>query len=275
MLANSSKTKQTAIFFHIVKTAGTTLHQIIDRHYQPDETYWIGTKGHPLEHFTSLSEADRAKIRLLRGHMVFGLHTFLPGPSIYFTLLRDPVERTLSYYYFIRRTPEHYCHDLITSNDMSLEEFLENKADDLIINGQTRVLAGKKWHKECTEGAVEAAKRNLREHFTIVGLVERFDETLHLLKRALNWQNLYYIRQNVGTNRPGMDGLPPATLDAVIKANQFDIELYQYATELFEEKIRQQGPLFALQVKLFQLVNQNRTRFSRLLPGRTASTTTS
>jgi len=275
MLANSSKTKQTVIFLHIVKTAGTTVHQIIDRHYQPDEMYWIGTKGYTFEHFTSLSEADRAKIRLLRGHMVFGLHEFLPGPLTYFTLLRDPVERVISYYYYIRRTPQHYCYDLISSNDMSLKEFIENKADILTLNGQTRVLAGGKWHAECTEGAVEAAKRNLQEHFAIVGLAERFDETLHLLKKAFNWQNLRYTRQNVTVNRPRRDELAPATLDAIIKANQFDIELYQYATELFEEKIRQQGPLFALQVKLFQLVNQNRTRFSRLLPGRTASTTTS
>jgi hypothetical protein len=256
MVSKSLKTAQAVIFLHIVKTAGTTIHRIIERNYQPEEMYWIGTDFRTFDHFTSMSDEGRAQIRVLRGHMVFGMHEHLPGTFTYFTLLRDPVERAISYYYFIRRTPEHHCHDLIVSNGMSLKEFVESGADILIVNGQTRVLAGGKWHDECTEEAVEAAKKNLREYFAVVGLVERFDETLYLLKRVFGWRGLYYTRQNVGTNRPEIDELTPATLDAVVRANQLDVQLYQYAAQLFEEQIRQQNALFSLEVRLFRLVNR-------------------
>jgi hypothetical protein len=60
----------------------------------------------------------------------------------------------------------------------------------------------------------------------------------------------------VTSGRLGRDELPPAILNAILKANQLDIELYRYAATLFEEQIRQYGPLFASEVKRFQSINR-------------------
>ncbi len=195
---------------------------------------------------------------MFRGHMGFGVHHLLPGPSTYMTILRDPIERVISYYYFIRRTSHHYLHDFIRSEELDLKAFVESKAHVMIDNAQTRIISGV-WHGpkfgECTHETLEMAKRNLREDFAVVGLTERFDETLFLLKKAFGWRNIFYIRQNVTANRPRRSELSPATLDAIVKTNQLDIDLYRYATSLFEEQIRRQGPSFAIEVKAFQLVN--------------------
>jgi hypothetical protein len=61
---------------------------------------------------------------------------------------------------------------------------------------------------------------------------------------------------NVTTKRPKKDEVSPATLNALVQANLLDIELYQYATTLFEEQLRQQGPLFPVKVKAFQSMNR-------------------
>ncbi len=244
------KNPQTVIFLHIVKTAGTTLHRIIERQYRPEEMYWIGTEGRDFEHLANLSLEEKLRIRVLRGHLVYGIHELLPSPSVYFTLVRDPVERVISYYYFIRRTPGHYAHNSIVSHNMTLKEAIVNQVDHLLINGQTKVLAGGQWHDHCTEESVEVAKRNIQRHFAVAGLVERFDESLLFLKKTFGWGNVLYTPQNVAKSRPRKQDLLPETLDVILEANRLDMQLYQYLAERFETQVRQAGRLFAMQVRL-------------------------
>lgn len=259
----------TTIFLHIHKTAGTTLHRVIERQYRPEQI-WTLDGEHFLDDLLALSEAQRAHIRLLRGHMIFGLHEYMPGSTTYFTLLREPVERVISFFYFIRRNPHHYHFAPITSRDLNLKQFLELRQNNMMDNGQTRMLAGAQQYEylvgECTPELLEAAKRNLRENFSVVGLMERFDETLLLLKQAYGWGNLRYVRQNVTGSRPLQADLPPATLDLVAECNQLDLELYEYASTLFEEQVQEQGPGFARQLRLFQAANRSLARLSYLDP---------
>jgi hypothetical protein len=263
-MTNVSKNKNTkrAIFLHLPKTAGLTLHGIIERQYAPQNVYTIDPTQIPesVQAFQGLHAARRAEIYMLKGHMNMysEMHEFLPKPVTYFTLLRDPIDRTISQYYFIRGMQSHYFKDLI--GDMSLQEVLERDIAFTFNNQQTRWLAGERndigyggYKKE----VLERAKRNLRERFAVVGLTERFDETLLLLKHTYDWpHDVFYTRTNVTTRRPKKDEVPPATLNAIVQANLLDIELYQYATALFEEQIRQQGPLFPLKVKTFKSINR-------------------
>jgi hypothetical protein len=215
MLTSRTQRDGTAIvFLHIVKTAGTTLHRIIERHYRGEEDYFIREPNHLFADFLELTIEEKARLRMIRGHMIFGIHEHLPQPATYFTLLRDPVARTISYYHHIRRSPDHHAHEAIVSRDLNPKEAIESGVDLLLTNGQTRVLAGGKWHNECTPDALGAAIHNLQEHFSVVGLVERFDETLLLLRRAFGWQNLFYVPQNVGQRRPRREELPPEVLSA-------------------------------------------------------------
>ncbi|HDN79553.1 MAG TPA: hypothetical protein ENG33_03685 [Chloroflexi bacterium] len=262
---------KTVIFVHIPKTGGTTLYHIIDQNYQRGSIYTLWKDG-SIEDFKGLSDARKGEIRMLRGHQGYGLHRFLPQPSVYITVLREPIERVISYYHFIfiRRTPHHYCHNLVVSNDMSLKEFIESEADAMVDNAQTRLLSGmmETGHEfgfgKCPREALEAAKRNLRENFVVVGLTEEFDKTLILLKRALGWRKLFYARQNISFNRPRKEDLPQETLEAIIQANELDIELYRYARELFEERVRKEGPSFAEEVARFQRLNRQLSPFTHI-----------
>lgn len=264
MFANKSQTEQAVIFLHIPKAAGTTLHRVIERQYRPEQQYSVGfTEDESVAELAHLSEKRRAQIRMLRGHFGFGVHRYIPGPSTYITVLRDPVERVVSYYYHIRRIPEHHLHEIITCSDISVREFVASGQYVLTNDAQTRFLSGL-WlgpsfgdeFGETTAEMLEMAKRNLRDSFAVVGLVERFDETLLLLNKKLGWRNLYYARQNVSSERPRAEKLSPATLDAIVRANQLDLELYRYATQLFEEQIGQQNALFSQEVRLFRLANR-------------------
>lgn len=263
--------KPTLIFLHILKTAGTTLNIILENYYPPERTFaTFPNRRHPegsLEGFRALSAAEKANIDLLTGHMGFGLHRDLPRPAVYITILRDPVERVVSRYYHEKRDPLSHAHDMIQKG-MGLAEYAQYYAEHARMdNLQTRMIAGNwelRGHGPCTTDMLETAKQNLRNHFAIVGLTERFDETYLLLTRHFGWSPISYLRHNVAGNRPPLKKIHPEDRQALESYNQFDGELYKYAQQLFAEQLRQQEMTFPLLVKKFQFFNWLDIHFSSL-----------
>jgi hypothetical protein len=269
MRRNKAASERTIIFLHIPKTAGTTIQQVIERNCRKGDIYTLGIDGW-FDDFKSLPDSRKADIHLLRGgHPGFGLHKYLPSPSTYFTFLRDPIERAISYYYWVQRDPHHYAHDFVTASHMGLRDFIESRQDTLVDNCQTRLLAGLETGYEigfgqCTTEMLESAKRNLEEYFAVVGLTEEFDATLILLKKAFGWRKLAYVRQNVTPDRLKKSEISQVTLDAIAKVNLLDIELFRYARALFEEQVRRQGASFAQEVRDFQVANRRLHLFVHL-----------
>jgi hypothetical protein len=249
-----------AIFLHVPKAAGTTLQTIIERHYRPSEVFFAGTVVH--EALAELRRADvevRAGIRFATGHMAYGVHDDLPGPSSYFTVLRDPVDRVVSFYYFVRQNSFHYLHDFSTAAGRDLEGFMEGRPSIMVDNAQTRLIAGI-WDDvpfgQLGPEALELAKRRLRERFDVVGLSERFDETLLMLGRWYGWRHLYSARQNVTGARRATRELSDSERRAVARHNRLDQQLYDYAATLFERQVRREGPSFSERVRRFQAMNR-------------------
>lgn len=253
-------TPETVIFLHIPKTAGTTLDQIIFRHYPFHEVYGTGSISQQgVERFQNMPEEERRNYRLIKGHMTFGIHQYTFGPWAYFTFFRHPIERTISHFYSICRSPHHPSFNIIRENQLDLKQCLEiGWLDPMLDNGHTRLLSDV-WAKVpaggCTEEHLEKAKANLSQ-IRVVGLTEQFDASLLLLGRAFGWKHLYYSRQNVTANRPSQRNLPPETMAAVQAANQLDKKLYDYAKILFDEQVRQLGPDFAQDVRRLQIHNR-------------------
>ncbi|MEA3292724.1 MAG: sulfotransferase family 2 domain-containing protein, partial [Pseudomonadota bacterium] len=129
------------IFLHIPKAGGSTLRTILQRQYRERGVYEIrdDINGDILR-FCAGSEAERAATGLLMGHMGFGLHHFLPGPSVYLTMLRQPEKRVLSEFRFLQSNPYHVLHD--AAKDLSLMQYLQSEMTGQISNGQTRLLCG-------------------------------------------------------------------------------------------------------------------------------------
>ncbi len=256
------------IFLHIPKAAGSTLYPVIDRHYDPAVIYTIdGSRTwESMKEFASLPDERRRKIRVLKGHMTFGMHRYLFGPSTYITLLRDPVERIISHYYYVLRTPVHYLYDKVKSGNMTLKDYVQSRLSTELDNGQTRLICGVKDvlfgdeedevpFGECSREMLEIAKKNLLDHFSVVGLTERFDETLVLLKRIFGWRMPFYTMRNVTKNRPRKESIDRETLALIEKQNKLDLELYRFAEDLFKRKIAEQGSSFEKEVRRFQAIN--------------------
>jgi len=211
-----------------------------------------------LAQLRALSQDQRDRLRLIYGHMQYGIHDAFSHSVGYLTLLRDPVARSISDYYFVKKEPpSHYLHE--QANSLSLEAYLAYRASIARDNVQTRLLSGL-WDtvpfKPENANMLERAKYNLRQHFVMVGLTEKFDESLLLLKRILGLRNVYYKPKNVAPSRPRTDSLPEETLEAVRYYNQSDLALLRYGQELFAEQRKSYGPSFETDLEHFKQWNR-------------------
>jgi len=256
-MAKSDVKKQTILFLHIPKAAGSTLHTVFNRQYKLANVFTIDEER-SIEDLKQLSIQQRSEIEVLKGHMYFGLHELLPQPSTYITILRDPVERVISHYYYILRNPSNELYNQVAAAGMNLKDFVLSGLSLEIDNGQTRLLSSFGAvvpYKHCSPEILESAKQNVKDHFSIIGFVERFDETLILLKRALKWKMPFYTKSNITQNRPFKAEIPKDTLDVIEAYNQLDIQLYQFAQEIFKEQIRQHGFSFKKDLNTLRLAN--------------------
>lgn len=234
------------IFIHIPKTAGSTLHRIIYRQYKAGELYHTDRQRDGWQRFTQWPQAQRARIRLLMGHIEMDAQDYLPRRAHFFTMLRDPVRRARSYFDHVRRIPEHYCHDLVYHSHMDIAQFAQSQADVMMDNGQTRMLAGvlyKVPYGQLSEAHLAQAKANL-DKCLVVGLTEQFDQSLLLMRRVFGWRRLYYARRNVGqaaeTRTPARERVDD-TFAALEEVNRFDRALYRYAQERMAQQWAQLG----------------------------------
>lgn len=245
MRLGMKRKKGTVIFVHIPKTAGSTFSTILARHYSRHtiSTYSVDA----VRDLIGYPETMRAEAHLLQGHFSYGVHGYLPNPAKYITFLRDPVDRVISLYYFGLERPAVYYHQRLVEEGLSLAEFVKEGITEETSNFQVRAIAGivqpgPEVFPPLDETTLPLAKQRLAADFTAFGLTERFDESLVLFCRALRWSlwsgKLAYQRQNVTAKRKAVAEIAPETIELIRRHNALDLELYDYARRLFEERLQ-------------------------------------
>lgn len=236
------------IFIHIPKTAGSTLRRITRYQSTNQPVYFLNGES-PLQSKQQLIEkGHHFKARLIFGHLDFGFHEQLPGTVRYLTLFRNPIDRIISHYYYVRRTPGHYLFEVVTKSNMPLKEYVGSGLTTELNNGQVRAVIGAGgYHKDfaskydipfghCKEWMLGEAITNLQNSFSFYGMQERFDESLILLKKELGWTKpLFYETKNKTKGRPAVNALDKETLEVITSYNQLDIVLYKYVKDEFEQ----------------------------------------
>src|SRR5438093_1903064 len=165
---STSMDRKALIFLHIPKTAGTTLNRIIEWQYSPFEIFTMDPyriRATP-ERLKTLPEGRRRRLRVVRGHMFYGLHQCLPQGATYMTMLRDPVARVMSAYYFILRRPLNPLHRKVKKERLSIEDCI--RLFPQRHNLQCRLIAGVKDASSTGDGRLlDMAKEHLTKSFSV------------------------------------------------------------------------------------------------------------
>ncbi len=248
--------ESTLIFLHLHKSAGHTVNYVLEREYGPRSIHFFdGLRLRAaIDEFKRLSGDKKLRRRVICGHAPFGIHEAIPRPSVYFTVLREPIDRVISHYHFILGRPHDPLYPVVEK--MSLPEYA-GRTDNM----QTRFLSA--WGEpdtlfedHCPPAMLDRALDNIEKHFALVGLLERFDETLLLLRAIFGWREVFYVNRNVTKRRPQAREVPASARNGIAKFNELDLKLYERVSERFDELVRDQGPDFAQLVERFRDENE-------------------
>jgi hypothetical protein len=185
------------------------------------------------ERYLAMSDEQLRRHRLISGHLP--LNVFLKKPLDDYrliTLLRDPVERELSAYFYVKTWEKHPRHEAV--REMDLYQYLderEQKAGSR--NMQCRVVGG--------APSFEAARRAIDERYLLAAPVEYLDEFCAELGRRLGIAPLALERSNVTSFRMSPGEIHPDIIGRFEKLTRGDRELYRYVKAKFEREVLAKG----------------------------------
>ena len=270
---SSMSSAPTYIIPHIPKTAGTSLRDMLRGRMILTSPSSLGHWNlahalptiHPYERrFEALSELDsrqRRKVRLVYHHGGFGMHECFEQPCVYLTVVREPINRAISAYYYMRKL---YAAEG-TSFDDSLEEMITGgKFYDPFYydNLQVRLLAANDRTRDamggapCTPETLEMAKRNVEKFVPVVGLTEQFDAYVLLLAKHFGWNFPYYASMNINKAPERREKPSAELLDVLRERNSFDLEFYEWMQQRFAEQIAAYGDTFEHDLERFRWRNR-------------------
>ncbi len=185
-------------FLHVPKTGGSTLRSVLARQYGLSGILYCEPSGPKWPKGLSVLDFIRngmlaQDVRLITGHYPLGVHEYARRPVRYISLLRDPLDRELSNYYYAFSYQLHPLRAAIISGELTFDVFLARQQTTPSA-GQTHLLSGQyPMHGD----ALAAASFNMSHSLVAVGVAERFDETLLFFAKQLGWRPPLYVRRNV------------------------------------------------------------------------------
>jgi hypothetical protein len=225
------------IFNHLPKCGGTSLHHMLNTMFGDEESFTVQVSDDGAlntDDFDFLYK--KRNIKLFKGH----LHTYKPESVLhsrqsylYFTFLRDPIERSISYYTYCKKTPINKFYKEINDENLSLIDFFNRHGAKHIdiFNGQAKLIAAQEKSENLLKNAVNAIK----DKYFFIGFTEYYAESVCLLNSKLKIDFSSYNHSNASGSKTS--NYTSEELEYLRKKNAIDIELYNLMLNEFKKLI--------------------------------------
>ena len=252
--------KDLFIHLHIPKTGGTTLRDIIQRQYQSEKILMIPKLDESEDILKEVSTSQINQLKLIQGHLKYGIHNHFHRRAKYFAIIRDPINRVLSTYYYVLSQKNNPQNLSTSNNQMTIYDYVQSGVNPFLINGQTQLISGKTGNIDNpiikSEELFSLAKENIANDFLFLGITEMFDETILILKNMLGWHMPYYSIANRTKNKPNYDAVNPTIISFIKEHNQLDIKLYNFTKTSLLNKIAEENDIFHNRINKFKKINK-------------------
>ncbi len=225
------------LFDHIPKCGGTSLNLYLVAHYPERKIFTVnGIKPtESIEEFKALAPCKKTRYDLVKGHLAIELLDHVSAEMLKITVLRDPIDRIISHFYYAKRTKQHYLYSKIKKSGMDLEQYVTSGLSDELQNYYTTFFSGLTARdvERNPEKAIIRAVQIVQERYDIVGFLDDFKSFANELKKQAKFRHDYQdVRLNITANRPSLDDILPSTLKIIEELNHIDVSFYKKIKEV-------------------------------------------
>lgn len=220
------------IFVHIPKTGGMSLKNIAIRAYGEDRVLYP-YYDEDLEDYAKLKKSAKKlrRYKALMGHFPYGEHEYFRRRGIYITLVRDPIDRFLSFYAWIKNHPEHWLYSMVETRDVVAfwRSYRQHYPYEKL---------GEQCYYICGDGRFEVAKDYIDSKYLLAAPIGEFGRFVRLLSGVLNFRLKRYRKANRSSGKPKISSLDQTLIEDLKTVYSEDFRLFKYISDQFGETCR-------------------------------------
>ena len=209
------------VFVHLPKTGGDTFSNFMEKFFSHNNT----RNGFSYRYPRGVDPKDGwDKVRFVYGHFDINFIendlNFRDREFVYFTFLRNPMERLYSNYYYANR------------GKVTIKQWLQS--DDYFVENLMTKYLGNAGGKSATEKNLEIAMKNLTRSDVNFGITEHYDESLRRFQVKFPdiFPTIKYERKRISVKPDNYNN--NSELNTMIwERNQLDLRLYKFALNLW------------------------------------------
>ncbi|MFZ4463976.1 MAG: sulfotransferase family 2 domain-containing protein [Bacteroidales bacterium] len=207
------------IFIHIPKTGGTTINSAMQ------EAAWQTKPDFNYRHIEPESKKSNA------GDIFTPENFFRYRDYRIFMMLRDPVDRLISEYHFIKERKEFV--DLLRVQPRDFEDYIQSKQTR---NGMVNFLKGRRMYD-----LIQPSRRDMEDVLAAiekipvhVGIFEEYEKSLQYYSdvTGIKWKSNIEVKRMTFI-RPQVSEISDRIRNMILETNSLDVELYQRCLEKF------------------------------------------
>lgn len=203
--------------------------QFLLQHYPEKYTYRIDGRSprESIELFKAMSPGERMNFRLVFGHGAHELVDLVHPDTFLTTILREPVERIASHYYYAKTNRSHYLHSRIIEESIPLEQYTRLGLSNELSNWYVAHFSGLSQDRlsEEPQQALKLAIKTVTERYALIGFQDDMAGFLEALAESCNLETPESdLRENVTLNKKE---LTQAEYASIAESNALDIQLYE------------------------------------------------
>jgi len=228
------------LFDHLPKCGGYSVNFYLKQNFPLHLTFQTGKNPHEsVRIFKTLTENQRHKYQLVIGHLSHELRDYANPDIFKVTVLREPIDRIISHYFYVKQKESHYLHKRVIEENITLADFTTKGLSTELTNWYTSHFSGMSPQavSEDPSKAITLALKTVLNHYDLIGFQDDIHGFLESVQRHCGLEvNLPQSRMNVTKTRKSVEDLSEIERINISKSNAADIELFALIKDAVSSK---------------------------------------